>query len=78
MKVVLIRKLADCMDGVDVSRHVVGDVLDLPDLDARLLVAEQWATPERRQAVKPPPHGHERRGTGGTYPDGESGMEQAS
>jgi hypothetical protein len=50
MKVVLIRKLAKEMDGVNVARHTVGDVLDLPPREANMLIAEQWATPERRHA----------------------------
>jgi hypothetical protein len=49
MKVVLTRKLADSMDGIDVAGYQVGDVLDLAAGEARLLVAEQWATPERRR-----------------------------
>ena len=49
MKVVLTRKLADSMDGVDVTAYQVGDVLDLTPGQARLLVAEEWATPERRR-----------------------------
>lgn len=49
MKVVLTRKLADCMDGVDVADRHVGDVLDLEPADARVLIAEQWAIPDRRR-----------------------------
>ena len=49
MRVVLTRKLANCLDGVDVSDRQVGDVLDLPAADARSLVAEQWAIPDRRR-----------------------------
>jgi hypothetical protein len=48
MRVLLRRKLADHIDGVDLSGHNVGDVFDLPWSDARLLIAEQWAVPERR------------------------------
>ena len=43
MRIRLTRKLADCLDGVDVSRYSVGDVLDLPEREAALLVAEEWA-----------------------------------
>jgi hypothetical protein len=43
------RKLANCMDGVDVSDRQVGDVLELSAADARALVAEQWAIPDRRR-----------------------------
>ena len=55
MKVVLTRKLADSMDGINVADYHVGDVLDLSVGEAQLLVAEQWATPERRRQVSTPP-----------------------
>lgn len=61
MKVVLTRKLANRIDGVDVTDCEVGDVLDLPIRDARLLLAEQWATPDRRHSHGPPT-AFERRG----------------
>jgi len=48
MRVVLTHKLANRMDGVDVSDRTVGDVLDLEPADARALVAERWAIPDRR------------------------------
>jgi hypothetical protein len=50
MKIVLTRKLADHIDGVDVSESQVGDVLELPPAQANLLVAEEWAVLERRRA----------------------------
>ena len=54
MKVRLTKKLAETLDGVDVSRNRVGDVLDLPPMKARLLVAEEWATAaERRHETRP-------------------------
>jgi hypothetical protein len=49
MKVRLVKKLADRVDGVDLRGHHVGEVVDLPPTDASLLVAEQWAMPERRE-----------------------------
>jgi hypothetical protein len=52
MRVVLTRKLANCLDGVDVSDRQVGDVLDLPAADARSLLAEQWAIPDRREHIR--------------------------
>jgi hypothetical protein len=55
MKVRLTRKLAECLDGVDVSDRQVGDVLDLTRREAELLVAEQWAVPERRSGTGTPP-----------------------
>src|SRR3954447_23662218 len=45
MRVRLVRKLADELDGIDVSTLLQGDVLELPVADAQLLVAEQWAVP---------------------------------
>ena len=50
VKVVLTRKLADAMAGVDVSACHIGDVLELPARDAQMLMAEGWATPDRRTA----------------------------
>ena len=39
----LTRKLADFLDGVDVSDRHAGDVFELPMHDAHLLIAEGWA-----------------------------------
>jgi hypothetical protein len=77
MKVVLTRKLADSMDGIDVAAYRVGDVLDLSAAQAQLLVAERWATPERRRQRGAPPAAERRRPH--AQADGESfdGMEQA-
>jgi hypothetical protein len=61
MKVRLTRKLAECLDGVDVSDRQVGDVLDLPRREAELLVAERWAVPERRSGTGTPPPVERRR-----------------
>lgn len=47
MRIRLLRKLADHLDGVDVSSYNEGDVLDLPRGEAELLIAEQWALPFR-------------------------------
>jgi hypothetical protein len=52
MKVVLLRKLADVMDGVDVRSYSPGDVVDLPVRDAHLLIIESWAIPDRRRSDK--------------------------
>ena len=43
MKVRLTKKLAEMLDGIDLSGRRVGDVIDLRDSEARLIVAEQWA-----------------------------------
>jgi hypothetical protein len=55
MKVRLTRKHAEEIDGVDLRGHHPGDVLDLPVNDARLIMAEQWAIPERREQELPSP-----------------------
>jgi hypothetical protein len=49
MKVRLTKKHAEQIDGVNLAGRRVGDVLDLTQMDARLLVAEEWAMPERRE-----------------------------
>jgi hypothetical protein len=43
MRVRLTRKLAECVDGVDLSEHREGDVLTLSAGEAELLIAEGWA-----------------------------------
>jgi hypothetical protein len=48
VKVRLTRKLAENIDGVDLSNHDVGDMFDLPLRKARLLLAEGWALEDRR------------------------------
>jgi hypothetical protein len=50
MLIRLTRKLANQLDGVDVTDHEAGDILDLPSSEARLLIAEEWAAPHRDQA----------------------------
>jgi len=42
-RVRLTRKLAECIDGVDLSDRRVGEVIDVLPAEARLLLAEQWA-----------------------------------
>ena len=48
MQVRLNRKLAEKIDGIDLSNYEVGDVIDLPTRKARMLVAEGWGVIERR------------------------------
>jgi hypothetical protein len=55
VRVWLTRKLADCVDGVDLSGQEVGDVLELSSRDASLLLAEGHAEPDRRKIVRPSP-----------------------
>jgi len=45
MQVRLVRKVAERLDGIDVSEAHVGDVIDVSEDDARILIAEGWATP---------------------------------
>ena len=78
MKVVLTRKMADVMDGIDVAGYQVGDVLDLAPADARLLLAEQWAIPERRRQCGKPPARERRRTTFPRCEPGETDLERAS
>ena len=39
----LIRKLAETIDGIDLSGRSLGDTFPVPPTDARLLIAERWA-----------------------------------
>ena len=43
MQIQLVRKLANHLDGIDVTAYQQGDVIDLPRREAELLIAEQWA-----------------------------------
>jgi hypothetical protein len=45
IRIRLIRKLAAVLNGIDVSRLSVGDVIELPDSAARMMIAERWAEP---------------------------------
>lgn len=55
----LTRKLANVIDGVDLSRRKVGQRLPLEKHEARLLLAEGWAEPvpecERRATASAEP-----------------------
>jgi hypothetical protein len=44
MWVRITRRLAERVNGVDLSGRVVGDLIDLAQRDAELLIAEGWAT----------------------------------
>jgi hypothetical protein len=41
----LTKKLAEVINGIDLSARRVGDVVDLPRHDAEVLLAEGWASP---------------------------------
>ena len=43
MQIQLVRKLANHLDGIDVTACNQGDVIDLPRREAELLIAERWA-----------------------------------
>lgn len=43
MLVRLIRKLAQFIDGIDLSHRSVGDIIDMPEREAWTLIAEGWA-----------------------------------
>lgn len=45
IRIRLTKKLADRLNGLDVSLLKVGDVIELPDRVARMMIAEQWAEP---------------------------------
>jgi hypothetical protein len=51
MKVRLTKKLAETIDGIDVSECVEGDVIELPAPSAELLIAEAWAERVSSDAV---------------------------
>lgn len=43
MWVRLIRKFAEVIDGIDLSERNIGDVVEMPEREARTLIAEGWA-----------------------------------
>lgn len=51
MRIRLTRKLAEQIDGVNLEGACVGDVLDLDEREARLLIAEEWATDQERRRM---------------------------
>jgi hypothetical protein len=46
IRIRLLRKFAACLNGVDLSAFCVGDVRDLPNASAAMLIAEGWGKPE--------------------------------
>ena len=75
MKVRLTKKLADRLDGIDVTERQEGDLLDLSAHDAAMLVEERWAIPERRAHVVRF-HGDDRRAD--HYRQSESSLDNSS
>ena len=51
MRVRLVKKFAEMIDGIDLRGRQVGELLDVSPGEARLLLAEQWAVcmEERRR-----------------------------
>jgi hypothetical protein len=64
MRIRLIRKPALRLNGVDVSEVSVGDIVDLPERSARLLLVEGWAEPA---PGNPPAPTSESEPTGSSY-----------
>ena len=56
MKIRLDRKFAELIDDVNISKYRVGDVIDLPAHDAKMLLAEGWATALDAEPAEPSPH----------------------
>jgi hypothetical protein len=47
LKLRLTRKLAEELDGIDLSRAQQGELIEATEHDAALLIAEGWAVPAR-------------------------------
>lgn len=62
MRIRLTAKLAEVVNGIDLSHYEEGDVMDLSDREARLLMAEKWAEAvhEHEDVSCVPVHLHER------------------
>ena len=56
VKLILIRKLARALNGIDLSACNEGDILEMSNQDAQLLLAEGWAVP----VVEERPAAHDR------------------
>lgn len=56
MRIRLTRKLADCLNGIDLSPYRVGDILTVPRRDAELLIAEGWALAGTEGTARTPRH----------------------
>lgn len=50
MRVRLIKKFAEMIDGIDLKGRCVGDLFNLKAKEAKLLIAEQWAVPGDERA----------------------------
>lgn len=63
MRVRLVKKLAEQIDGIDLTSHRVGDFLLVSQRAAALLIAEGWAEPAERRIARTLPGLIERRAT---------------
>ena len=54
IRIRLTRKLAAVVNGVDLSARKVGDVIELSDALARMMIAERWAEPVDQPALEQP------------------------
>jgi hypothetical protein len=52
MRVYLKRKLAEVIDGVDLTSRKAGDAFEVSAWEARLLIAEEWAIQDRRSGPR--------------------------
>jgi hypothetical protein len=55
VQVRLTKKFADMIDGVDLSRCMVGQTLHVTASEARLLIAEGWAESLEKTSRRPEP-----------------------
>ena len=53
VRVRLIRKLAACLNGLDVSALRVGDIIELPNSAATMMIAKGWAEPMCEKRLDP-------------------------
>ncbi len=56
MRIRLVRKFANILNGIDLSNLKVGDVVDMAPHHAAMLVAEGWA----QDVTNEPPHGFQK------------------
>ena len=47
MRIKLVRKFANSLNGIDLTRVTVGDIVELKPQQAVLLIREGWAEPAR-------------------------------
>jgi hypothetical protein len=54
MRIRLVRKLAESLNGIDVSAVEAGEEIDLEDAAAVMLIMEGWAEPSAEAPGEPP------------------------